>query len=69
MEGTASDIMIHAKEFKKIKERLNNILLKHTGQKLETIESDTDRDRFMTAVEAMEYNLVDKVIEHMQVKS
>ena len=65
MEGTAEDIMIHAKEFAKVKRRLNEILIKHTGQKLETIEKDTDRDRFMTAVEAMEYNLIDKVIESM----
>ncbi len=69
MQGTAEDIMIHANEFKKIKQRLNEILLKHTGQPLEKIESDTDRDRFMTAVEAMEYNLIDKVIEHMETKN
>jgi ATP-dependent Clp protease protease subunit len=69
MQGTAEDIMIHAKEFKKIKQRLNEILLKHTGQALEKIEADTDRDRFMTATEAMEYNLIDKVIEHMETKS
>ena len=69
MQGTAEDIMIHANEFKKIKQRLNEILLKHTGQPLEKIESDTDRDRFMTAVEAMEYKLIDKVIEHMETKS
>ncbi len=65
MEGTAEDIMIHAKEFKKIKERMNNILLKHTGRPLEEIEQDTDRDRFMTANEAMEYGLIDEVIEHI----
>ena len=52
MEGTAEDIMIHAKEFGKIKERLNRILLKHTGHPLEKIEQDTDRDRFMSAEEA-----------------
>lgn len=65
MEGTAEDIMIHAKEFIKIKERLNRILLKHTGQSLEKIEKDTDRDRFMSAEEALEYGLIDRVIEHM----
>lgn len=65
MEGTAEDIMIHAKEFGKIKERLNRILLKHTGQTLEKIERDTDRDRFMAADEAMEYGLIDHVIEHI----
>jgi ATP-dependent Clp protease protease subunit len=68
MEGSAEDIMIHAKEFKRIKERINRILIKHTGQDLAKIERDTDRDRFMTAGEAMEYNLIDKVIEHMEVK-
>lgn len=68
MEGTATDIMIHAKEFKKVKERLNRILLKHTGHPLEKIEEDTDRDRFMSAEEALEYGLVDKVIEHIEAK-
>lgn len=62
MQGTAEDIMIHAKEFKNVKKRLNQILLDHTGQPLDKIEADTDRDRFMTATEAMEYRLVDKVI-------
>ncbi|HID76346.1 MAG TPA: ATP-dependent Clp protease proteolytic subunit [Planctomycetaceae bacterium] len=65
MEGSAEDIMIHAKEFSKIKERLNRILLKHTGQPLERIERDTDRDRFMSAEEAMEYGLIDHVVEHV----
>ena len=62
MQGTAEDIMIHAKEFKNVKQRLNQILLDHTGQPLDKIEADTDRDRFMTAAEAMEYRLIDKVI-------
>jgi ATP-dependent Clp protease protease subunit len=66
MEGTAEDIMIHAAEFKKTKEKLNRILLKHTGQPLEQIEKDTDRDRFMSASEALEYHLIDRVIEHME---
>jgi ATP-dependent Clp protease protease subunit len=65
MEGSAEEIMIHAKEFGKIKERLNRILLKHTGQTLEKIERDTDRDRFMSADEASEYGLIDRVIEHV----
>jgi ATP-dependent Clp protease protease subunit len=69
MQGTAEDIMIHAKEFKKVKQRLNEILIKHTGHPLEKIEADTDRDRFMTADEAMEYKLIDKVIEHMETKT
>ena len=68
MEGTAEEIMIHAKEFKKIKQKLNNILLKHTGHPLNKIEQDTDRDRFMSADEALEYGLIDRVIEHMEVK-
>ena len=63
MEGTAEEIMIHAKEFKKIKHKLNNILLKHTGHPLDKIEKDTDRDRFMSAEEAMEYHLIDRVVE------
>lgn len=63
-EGTAAEILIHAKEFVKVKERLNRILLKHTGHPLEKIEQDTDRDRFMSAEEAMEYGLIDHVIEH-----
>jgi ATP-dependent Clp protease protease subunit len=68
MEGTAEDIMIHAKEFKKVKQRLNNILIRHTGHPLEQIEKDTDRDRFMSAEEAMEYRLIDQVIERMEAK-
>jgi ATP-dependent Clp protease, protease subunit len=64
-EGTAEDILIHAKEFTKVKERLNRILIKHTGHPLAKIESDTDRDRFMSAEEAMEYGLIDQVIEHV----
>jgi len=66
MEGTAAEILIHAKEFAKVKERLNRILIKHTGHPLEKIEKDTDRDRFMSAEEAMDYGLIDQVIEHME---
>ena len=69
MEGTAEEIMIHAKEFGKVKERLNRILIKHTGHPLEKIERDTDRDRFMSADEALEYGLIDQVVEHMETKS
>jgi ATP-dependent Clp protease protease subunit len=65
MEGTAEEIMIHAKEFKNIKHKLNGILLKHTGHPLEKIEQDTDRDRFMSAAEARDYRLIDEVIERM----
>lgn len=66
MEGTAEEILIHAKEFKKVKQKLNNILLKHTGHPLEKVEQDTDRDRFMSADEALEYKLIDRVIERME---
>jgi len=65
MQGTAEEILIHAKEFKRVKEKLNNILIKHTGHTMDKITQDTDRDRFMSAVEAMEYGLIDQVIEHM----
>jgi ATP-dependent Clp protease protease subunit len=68
MEGTAEDIMIHATEFRKIKQRLNQILLKHTGHELSKIEKDTDRDRFMSAGEALEYKLIDRVVEQMELK-
>ena len=67
MEGTAEEIMIHAKEFKNIKQKLNTILLKHTGHPLEKIEQDTDRDRFMSSQEALDYRLIDEVIERMPV--
>ena len=60
-----SRIMIHAKEFKKTKDKLNNILLKHCGQPLDRIEADTDRDRFMEPEEALEYKLIDRIIERM----
>ncbi len=62
MQGTAEEILIHAKEFKNVKDRLNRILLHHTGHPLEKIEADTDRDRFMTAEEAKDYKLIDHVI-------
>jgi ATP-dependent Clp protease protease subunit len=68
MEGTAEEIMIHAKEFKKVKHKLNNILIKHTGHPIDKIEQDTDRDRFMSAEESLEYGLIDRVIEHMEAK-
>jgi ATP-dependent Clp protease protease subunit len=67
MEGTAEEIMIHAKEFKNVKQKLNSILLRHTGHPLEKIEQDTDRDRFMSAREALDYRLIDEVIERMPV--
>lgn len=61
-QGQASDIEIHARETKKIKERLNAILAKHTGKSTEQVEKDSDRDYFMAAEEAKEYGLVDEVI-------
>ena len=61
-QGTASDISIHAKEILKLKDELNQILAKHTGQPLERIEKDSDRDFFMSAEEAKAYGLVDEVI-------
>jgi ATP-dependent Clp protease, protease subunit len=61
-QGTASDIHIQAKEILKLKEQLNQILVHHTGQSLERIEKDTDRDYFMSAEEAKNYGIVDQVI-------
>lgn len=60
--GQASDIEIHARELLKLKEKLNKILANHTGKSIEEVERDTDRDNFMSAQEAMEYGLIDKVI-------
>ena len=65
MEGTAEEIMIHAKEFRYIKQRLHMILQKHTGQPLDEIEKPTDRDNFMAAERAREYGLIDEVIDRM----
>ncbi|MBI4367933.1 MAG: ATP-dependent Clp endopeptidase proteolytic subunit ClpP [Candidatus Omnitrophica bacterium] len=62
-QGTASDISIHAREILKLKADLNNILAKHTGQPLERIEKDSDRDFFMSATESKDYGIVDQVIE------
>lgn len=62
MQGQASDIKIHAERILKIKDRLNQILVKHTGKEIKIIEKDTDRDYFMSAQEAVEYGIVDKVI-------
>src|SRR3954451_3636778 len=61
-QGQASDIEIHAKEILYLKARLNEILAKHTGQKIETIEKDTDRDNFLSATQSVAYGLVDKVL-------
>ena len=61
-QGQASDIEIHAKEILYLKQKLNDMLAKHTGQPIERIERDTDRDNFLSADAAVEYGLVDKVL-------
>ncbi|HYJ16972.1 MAG TPA: ATP-dependent Clp endopeptidase proteolytic subunit ClpP [Candidatus Limnocylindria bacterium] len=61
-EGQATDIEIHAREILRMREELNNILMKHTGQGLKKIEKDTDRDMFLTGKQAQEYGIVDDVI-------
>jgi len=60
--GQASDIEIHARELIKLKQKLNELLAKHTGQPLEKVERDTDRDNFMSSEAAKEYGLIDEVI-------
>ncbi|SHL95037.1 ATP-dependent Clp endopeptidase proteolytic subunit ClpP [Vreelandella subglaciescola] len=62
-QGQASDIEIHTREILGIRERLNHILAHHTGQKIETVSSDTDRDNFMSAEQASEYGLIDAVLD------
>jgi ATP-dependent Clp protease, protease subunit len=62
MQGTAEEIRIHADEFRRIKRRMNDIMIKHTGHTLEKIEEDTNRDRFMSADEGVAYGLIDRVI-------
>jgi ATP-dependent Clp protease protease subunit len=62
-QGTAADIEIQAKEILHIRENLNGILAKHTGQTIERIADDVDRDRFLSPVDAVEYGLIDKVLE------
>lgn len=61
-QGQASDIAIHAKEILSIRDRLNHILVQHTGQPLEKIQQDTDRDNFLNANDAVSYGLIDKVL-------
>ena len=63
-EGPATDIEIHAREALSLRRRLDEILAKHTGQDLEKVERDTDRDYFMTAEESVAYGIVDKILEH-----
>ncbi|WP_145366112.1 ATP-dependent Clp protease proteolytic subunit [Stratiformator vulcanicus] len=64
-QGTATDLDIHAKEVIRIKRKMNEIYQKHTGRGLEELERDTDRDNFLSAEEAREYGLIDKVIEEI----
>ena len=61
-EGQATDILIHARHIEKTRERLNRILAENTGKDIEEIRKDTERDNFMSASEAAEYGLIDKVI-------
>jgi ATP-dependent Clp protease protease subunit len=65
-QGQASDIEIHAREILFIRERLNKVLADHTGQPLDVIARDTDRDRFMSGSEAVEYGLIDQVLDRRQ---
>ena len=62
VQGQATDIEIQAREILRLREQMNDILVKHTGQSLKKIEKDTDRDLFMTGKQAVEYGLVDEVI-------
>ena len=65
MQGTAVELEIHAKEVIRTKRRMNELMFKHTGQTLDKIEQDTDRDNFMSAEEARSYGLIDSVLEHL----
>ena len=65
-QGQASDIAIHAEHIVKIKEKLNKLMAKYTGQKLATIQKDTDRDNYITAEAALEYGLIDKIVERRE---
>jgi ATP-dependent Clp protease, protease subunit len=68
LQGQASDIDIHAREILRVREQLNNILVKHSGQSLKKIEKDTDRDLFLTSKQAVEYGLIDEVISSRPTK-
>jgi ATP-dependent Clp protease protease subunit len=62
--GQATDVDIHAREILKTRDTLNNLLMKHTGQPIDRIKHDTERDYFMSAAEAKEYGIIDDVIAH-----
>jgi ATP-dependent Clp protease protease subunit len=66
MQGQATDVRIHAEELIRIRELTSEILAKHTGQSLETIEADVERDRYLSAIQAKEYGLIDEVIAHRE---
>jgi ATP-dependent Clp protease protease subunit len=66
-QGQATDIDIHAREILRVRDRLNDILARHTGQPIDRIKDDTDRDFFMSGTEAVSYGLIDKVLERRQV--
>lgn len=68
-QGQASDIEIHAREILTIREKLNKVLADHTGQPIETIARDTDRDNFMNGEDAVKYGLIDQVLTHRQLAS
>lgn len=68
-QGQASDIQRHAEDIMKMKRRLNEVYVKHTGQDYDTIEKTLDRDHFMTADETKEFGLIDKVLEHREGES
>ncbi len=63
-QGQATDIMIHAKETQKLKDRLNQIYVKHTGQKLKAVEAALERDNFMSAEDAKEWGIIDEIVEN-----
>jgi ATP-dependent Clp protease protease subunit len=65
-QGQASDIDIHAREILKIREQLNQLLARHTGQSIEKIDQDTERDNFMGGDEAVAYGLIDKVLNQRE---
>jgi ATP-dependent Clp protease protease subunit len=67
VQGQASDMEIHVRETLGVRDRLNKILAKHTGQTVEKIRLDTDRDNFLSATDAVEYGLIDKVLEKREV--
>jgi ATP-dependent Clp protease protease subunit len=68
IEGVAADISIHAKEILKLRDKINELLSKHTGQSMAKIEKDTDRDYFMTAQESKDYGIIDEVLVPQKIK-